>query len=617
MNPFLVVVDLDGGSLGLDALQPGLPALSQSDGRVEVLWNESWAAGWVPSATFERPGFVSQHGIFAVGNVRLSGRPKDGAHPTADLVHLINEYRRVGPMAVRELIGDFSFVLWDSHNRQVLAGRDALGVKTLFWQQRGRRLYLSSHLDCLEGAAYDGEFIGHFLVGLPHATDRTIYADVHRLPAGAILTWSKNRLETRRFWSPSEFIGVDRRIGLPDAAAEFRRLFEEAVVAQLDDRVPAWSQLSGGLDSSGVVGVASRLADRGQVARLGGTVSVVDSLGGGDETKYSDAVLARYPLPNAQLLDFGAWQADEQGPPRQGEPRIFLPFFARSRAMNEAVFGGGGRVLLSGFGSDNYLAGPHGYLADWVRQGRLLAAAKQITDVAVASRRSFYRVGFDNVVLPLVPAFLKRRWHDAAGQLPPWIDGGFARRHGLIDRAAGIGFPSAGLGVFGDAQMVELGTLDLALERGISEEGIEMRYPFLHRPLVEFCLTLPATLKIGAARKKLVMREALSDVLPPLVRDRPGKGGIDGRIAWSLSHERELLGRLVAQSRLADLGCVDAGRLAADLAQAQAGNIWSIGPLFATLALETWLAVRAGQYSESVPAGAAAGAAAESHQPRS
>ena len=144
MNPFLVVVDLGGAPLGLDALTPGLPALSQSDGRVEVLWNGPWAGAWVPSRHFARPTFIHQHGILAIGNVRLAGRKNrrdDVDRASDDLAFVVAEYRRLGPLAMRELIGDFAFVLWDSRRSQLLAARDALGVKSLYWQRKGGRLY--------------------------------------------------------------------------------------------------------------------------------------------------------------------------------------------------------------------------------------------------------------------------------------------------------------------------------------------------------------------------------------------------------------------------------------------------------------------------------------------
>ena len=82
--------------------------------------------------------------------------------------------------------------------------------------------------------------------------------------------------------------------------------------------------------------------------------------------------------------------------------------------------------------------------------------------------------------------------------------------------------------------------------------------------------------------------------LPDLVRNRKGKGGIDGRIVWSFERERPVLERLIAESHLADLGCVSPGDLAVAFHRARAGDVPSIGLLFVTLALETWFAVRSG-----------------------
>lgn len=613
MNPFLVAIDLNGATLGLDALNPALPALSQSDGRVDVLWSGSWAGAWVPSRTFARPAFLHQHGIYAVGNVRLTGRTNrrtDLDRAVDDLAHIVDEYRRVGPLAVRGLQGDFAFALWDSNRRQLLAARDSFGVKTLFWKHQGSRLYVGSHLDCFEASGYDRAFVGDFLVGLPVATTRTIYADVNRLAAGSVLVSDDQGIATRAYWSPTEFIGVDRAIEPEEAALEWRRLFFEAVHAQLDDGAPAWAQLSGGLDSSSVVAVAAGLAKEGKVAPLLGTLSVVDGLSDGDETRYSDAVIAAYPHRNEKLADYWAWQPDQLGPPTLGEPRIFLPFYARSRAMNDIVIGGGGRVMLSGFGSDQYLAGPHSFVADWVRQGRLGAAARQLTDLAVARRTSFYREAFNNVIKPLAPRWLSRRWTDRSDAIPEWINPELAAEFNLADRAALLDAPEYDRGCFADRQIAELGTIDLALERGISEQGTEMRYPFLHRPLVEFSLSLPPNLRIQPNRKKWILRKALHDVLPPLVRDRFGKGGIDGRIVWSLTHERALLDQLTAASQLAELGFIDKKAFATALEAARTGNVWSGSMVMITLALETWLAARSGRWSGIVSVASAANTAA-------
>ncbi len=595
MNPFLAVVDLGGGTVGLDAVTAALPALGQSDGEAQVLLDGAWGAAWAPAADLGRPSVAHRHGIMALGNVRLTDRRYlAGESPSrSDLELVVDHYLRRGTAGFRDLIGDFAFVLWDTRAHRLVAARDALGVRSLFYQTRGDRVAVGSHLDCFEPTDFDRDFIGSFLIGLPAATERTIFADVARLLPGHFLVAEAGRVRTEAFWSADEFDAQERVGDEREAVAEFRSLFEDAVAAQLDDGLPAWSQLSGGLDSSSIVAVSEHLAIQGRVPGLLGTQTVVDTLSEGDETRYSDAVAARFGIRNERLTDYWAWQSGESDPPTFAEPRPFLPFFTRDRAMRDMVRRGGGRVLLSGYGADNYLAGSYSFIADLVRAGRLREAAGQLTELAVATRRSFYEMTGRHVMTHLAPAWFRRRIAFRESALPSWIEPEFAAGHGLAERLIGTVGPRR-RGVFADRQAAEIGTIDVALERGVFEDGIEMRYPFLHRPLVEFCLQLPLTLRFRPNRPKWILREAVGPALPDSVRNRQGKGGIDGRVVWSFERERPILDRLLARSTLADLGCVSGARLAAAFADARAGRLQSVGLLFHTLSLETWFAVRSG-----------------------
>jgi asparagine synthase (glutamine-hydrolysing) len=257
--------------------------------------------------------------------------------------------------------------------------------------------------------------------------------------------------------------------------------------------------------------------------------------------------------------------------------------------------------VLSGYGSDNYLAFPPLYLADDLARGRLRDGARHLADLAIAERRSFWGLGFDYAVYPLLPRRLRRRWANPASALPAWIDPEFAREHELADRALRLDAPRTGGGVFADQMAIEMTSIDLALEPDTCRQGVEIRYPFLHRPLVEFCLRLPPVTRSRPAVSKWIQREALADLLPDAVRRRRGKGGIDARIFWSLNQEQTALTRLIDQSSLADLGCVDRGELRRTFARSLAGDARCIGPLFVGLALDTWLAIRAGTWSSTFP----------------
>jgi asparagine synthase (glutamine-hydrolysing) len=345
--------------------------------------------------------------------------------------------------------------------------------------------------------------------------------------------------------------------------------------------------------------MASRLAEQGRARPLGGTLTVVDSLSEGDETRYSNAVAAQYGLRNETLTDYWAWQDDAIGPPRYTEPHEFFPFYTRDREMCRRAKAAGARVLLSGQGADHYLSGRFEFAADLLVKRRYREAVDHLLNVAVTTRQSFWRTAFYHGLYHLAPSWLKRRYRPEGAETPSWLTPELVGAEGLDHRMLRLDQPATGYGFFADTCATEVASIDLSLTRGLFEEGLELRYPFLHRPLVEFGLRLPATMRARPHQQKWILREAMGNVLPDVVRARQGKGGVDGRITWSLNREQPLLRRLILDSHLADLGCVRQEELKQAFDNAVAGNTRSVGLLFVTLSLETWLAVRSGRWSRS------------------
>ncbi len=607
MNPFVCAVDLEARTVGSEALGFALPGLCRADGRLEYLLEGPWAGAWVPAAGFNRPALAHHAGLLGLGNVRLTDRGDVARSlgldaPGSDLELALMVFARRGARGIAELSGSFSLVIWDRRQHALFAARDALGRQPLLFQRRGRLLVLASHADCLEQGDLDLEFLAGFVAGAPPIGPRTAYRNVQRLEAGSWLAAAHGRIQVERYWSPDAFEPAAGPADEVEAARELRRLFRHAVSAEIDGQLAPWSHLSGGLDSSSVVGMASRLAQEGEVpSSLGGTVSVVDSLADGNETRFSDAVVRRWGLRNERLEDYWAWEMDEEGPPALAEPRHFLPFFARDRAMCRAVREGGGSVLLSGYGADQYLSGSFDFLADLVAARRLKEAAVALLDLAVTTRQSFWAVAWKHGIMPLRPAPAPTL---AAGA-PPWL-----RPHLAGSTAESVPPPPRGPGAFARQVAREVASAEGFLERGLFEEGLELRYPFLHRPLVEFGLRLPASLRVRPHCQKWILRQALGDLLPAEVRERTGKGGIGSRIVWSLEREGRLLRRLIADSHLAELGVIDREALASAYDQARKGLVPGVVGLFFTLSLETWLAIRSGwwqRHSASLSAGPRSG----------
>jgi asparagine synthase (glutamine-hydrolysing) len=374
------------------------------------------------------------------------------------------------------------------------------------------------------------------------------------------------------------------------------------VSARLGAPMTTWAQLSGGVDSSSIVAMAQHVYGGDHLA---GTVTVVDSLGGGDERRYSDAVVRRFDLRNEQVHDYWAWQDDGHAPPPTDGPQPLFPFFARDRRIFDVVRKGGGRVVLSGLGSDHYLMGGLNYMADMAARGRPAAALREVARWSIETRLSFWTLLRKEVIRPLLPA--QWRGQDADGALPTWVNASFARRTGMLARSADGQTRTDRAGEL-FARSITRGVRSLAswVDRWPYDDGIEIRYPFLHRPLVEAGMRLPAAMRIRPDMQKWVLREAMRGMLPEEVRTRTGKGTIDARIMWSLTRERRRIDALLHDPILAQLGCIDAHKLREAVEQARHGVADNLVFLMSALSLETWLSVRSGKWTAPAAAATAA-----------
>lgn len=608
MSAFACIFRFDGNPVQEPDLARPMRALA-ARGDVRLVAAGPFGAVVGADGTGLRPRMAQRGALVGVGDVRLDNRAEvEGwargplAPGASDLEAVLAALEARGHACVTGLRGDFAFAAWDRQARTLVAARDALGVKPLFQATRNQYLAFASVPGVLaEEGRYDLEYVADYLVGSVSHGARTVWADVSTFPAGTLLRHDGATGREERFWSADRFEAASDAVDDVRAArlaGEFRDAFFTAVQRRIADGPGAWAQLSGGLDSSSVVCAAARLTEAGRVpAGLGGTVTVVDSLGEGDERVYSDRVVERTGVRNELLVDHWLFEDDGREPPLLDEPHPFYPFYARDRHMAEVVRAGGGRVVLSGLGSDHYLSGNYGYLADLAARGRFAEAVREVSGWAVETRGSFWRLARRYLLVPFLPRPVQARFARPWQQVPGWLEGGFVRRTGMEGRVPSL----RGMAVrpgrrFAHEVAHEVGTLSTWAGRGLADSGLEMRYPFLDRDLVELSLRLPVSMRIRPGGQKWVLREAMRGVLPEEVRTRRGKGGIDARILWSLNRESSLLGELLRDPILAQLGCVDPHALRAAVERARRGHVANLAFLLCTLSLEAWLAVRAGRY---------------------
>src|SRR6266566_658760 len=201
---------------------------------------------------------------------------------TEAIVHAYEEYR---DDCVAHLRGMFTFAIWDRKRQRLLAARDRFGKKPLNYYWDGQRLIFGSEIKSLLEAAIPREInhlaLDEYLTYLCVPAPNTLFNGVFKLPAAHILVYEDGQISTRRYWE-LPFIPTCQD-DEATAIERTRTLLQEAVEVRLMSEVPLGAFLSGGVDSSVVVGLMSKV-----MSRPVKTFSI-----GFEEEEYSELAYAR------------------------------------------------------------------------------------------------------------------------------------------------------------------------------------------------------------------------------------------------------------------------------------------------------------------------------------
>jgi asparagine synthase (glutamine-hydrolysing) len=540
-------------------------------------------------------------GVARVDNRDWLAQQAGCAADCTDLELILRFLVRRGTEAVRDILGDFAFVLWEQAGLVAVAACDALGLRKLYYARHRGLLSFASRAEALSrGDRYDRYYLAERLATAESDGQRTVYEGVRAVPAGTAVVLSARASSLHRYWSPDQLDPLPIRTGDPGAAAAtLRQLVLEAVACRLDGDGATWSQLSGGLDSASVVGAAQWLAQTGRTrCPLGGTVTYVDRQGTeADERRFSTVVVQHWRVRNEVVLDPPLWADDRFPVPHLDQPRGTLMHYPREYRLWEAVTRGGGRVLLTGQGPDEYLRGNMFFFADWIARGHPLAAVKEMVRRSAIGRVSFWELAYLNAVLPLLPTWAQRRWRPGVSTLPPWIPAAVVREFELDRRGLELGMYSGPRG----SKYRTRGVAALQRTTGhlVLDDLLDVRHPFLDRRLVEFGLQLPPELVVQPYAGKWLLREAMRGLVPEEIRTRVGKGSTVQLYAWYFQRHHGVLEPLLEQPILGDLGLIDGKALRKAFLEVRHQPQRRDDPhthLQHVLALEAWLQNRAGRW---------------------
>ena len=531
MSGYLGVFHLDGAPVELSWLQTAASFLSfrgpdRSEVRISGNIGFCHTLLRTSSETDGCPQIFSLDGnAWISGDVRIDGREaliaKLAAAPgnlkntrSAELV--LHAYAAWGEGCVEHLLGDFSFVIWDSWQRRVFAARDHLGIKPFYYARIGQCLIVSNTLDCIRRIPVvpdeqNEQAIGDYLlIGENKNPTTTFFSAIHTLPPAHRLIADPNCFRAERYWTMpiDEPLYYKHKTDYPD---QFRELIRAAV----QDRLPDGTLgilMSGGLDSPTLAVTAVQLG-----ADVTAFTAVSDGLIPDQERHYAGIVAKHLDVPIHFIArdnePFG-WEhgsAPIHTPEPCREPMGLLA--SRQYHQNLAAHA---RVLFYGDGADDALTyewKPYfDYLIRHRRWGRLF---KDVVSELSAQPR-----------IPILHRLL-RSWRPKPDPafyeyaFPSWINEDFTNQLKLRDRWQQLqSLPPSPHPIRPVAFMPF--TQDFPFiagwDPGFSQAPAEFRHPFWDLRVQRFLMAIPA---LPWCRNKYLIRTALRGLLPETVRMRP------------------------------------------------------------------------------------------------
>ena len=444
----------------------------------------------------------------------------------SDTEVLLAAYAQWGDASVTRLRGMFAFAIADRDSGELFLARDRMGIKPLYYAVRGGAFYFASELraflDLVE-RRLDPDALWDFLALGSMPQPRTALRGVSALPPGHTMRVRPDlSVSVTRYWDLAEAAEARRAethdLDAPTAARRVRELLEEATRLHMIADVPVGAFLSGGIDSTAVVGLMSR---------AGGTrirtfsVGFADDDSVADERQWARLSAQRFDTDHTEVVVSGrdvAAQFDEiltaiDQPSLDGTNTYLV-----SKAAGASM-----KVALSGLGGDELFAGyaHFGRFARAARWERLLGPA------ARAVRRvpgSFLR---DRDFLAAAPAerfAMLRLLADEPTRAALAARPGTTRLSHLYEPLLRPGLDSIAQTTYTETRRYLADTLLRDADAMAMHSSLEVRPVLLDHVLAELAFALPPSLKLNARGNKPVLVDAVRDLLPPELLTRPKTG---------------------------------------------------------------------------------------------
>jgi asparagine synthase (glutamine-hydrolysing) len=481
---------------------------------------------------------------------------------------IVQAYAAWGSACVERFNGMFAFAVWDARNAELFLARDRIGIKPLyysFFEESGHLAFASEIKALIEcpklrrtispESVY--QYIGFEFVPAPN----TIFKHVHKLPPAHCLRWKRGeKVRVERYWRLKVRAGRHTRQEYEQMMREF---LERSVRRQLMADVPLGVFLSGGLDSSAIVSMMSKLG----VDPLD-TFSLHYEDASFSELEYAKYVAEQFNCRHhvikidpitPEMIATCCWHLDEPMTDLSA-----MPFYLLCKKVRQHV-----TVCLSGEGGDELLCGYDRFKASKLNRYYSIIPAplrRNLIDRFVeglADRPqkkgvvNMLKRFIDGDMLPeegrhmrwqyfCTPRMQRSLFHGRVRQMMSFDP--FAPIRDLLDGADCE--DSISEEIYIDMCMTMPESLLMKADKMSMAHALEVRVPFLDHEFVEFCCTIPSGMKLEGLKTKAIFRSAMAGILPDHIRMR-GKQGYSLPIKnWLRGELRDYMEESFASSEI-------------------------------------------------------------------
>lgn len=459
----------------------------------------------------------------------------------SDTEVLLHGYEQWGAKLLQRLRGMFAFAIWDSRKKELFLARDRIGIKPLYYAWDGCSFLFGSEIKALladdtlerniELTALD-DFLTYRYIPAP----KTIFKNIYKLEAGHYLLVSEFGIKDQAYWD-IEFSG-NGMASEDEMAAGLLSELKESIQAHLISDVPLGAFLSGGIDSSAVVGLMSDFIDKPI-----NTASIGFNENAFNELPYARMVAEKYrTVPHertvdsraSDILDTLVWHFDEPFADDSMVPTYYVSQIAREKVT----------VCLSGDGGDENFAGYRRYRFDVLENHLRALLPKSLRRPLFAALAAIYpKADWLPQVLRAKTLLTNLSYSPEQGYFNSlaWFKSGQKRlfyKESLQKSLSGYDpfnvFKThfdrvRDLDPLSRIQYVDMKTylvddILVKVDRTSMAHSLEVRVPLLDHQFMEYAAKIPSRHKLNGGEGKFILKKALKDIVPAEILNRSKRG---------------------------------------------------------------------------------------------